>query len=120
LTGPQGPQGPAGPAGSDASINFTLLTIAVSGPLTFPTGAHSVFYQVSTSGPRDSVALTLPDPSTAIGRFVTVRRMSKGGDVTISGGGATLEGGPIALRNAGDWATFVTDGTTWFVFGSNQ
>jgi hypothetical protein len=120
LTGPQGPQGPAGPAGSDASINFTLLTIAASGPLTFPTGAHSVLYLVPTSGPKDNVALTLPAPSTALGRFVTVRRVNKGGDVEITGGGATLEGGPIALGNAGDWATFVTDGTTWFVFGSNQ
>lgn len=117
--GPVGPQGPAGPAGSDASINFTLLTIAASGPLTFPTGAHSVLYLVSTSGPRDSVALTLPTPLSAIGRFVSVRRVNKGGDVTISGDGATIEGGPIALRDAGDWVTLVTDGTTWFVFGSS-
>ena len=117
--GPVGPQGPAGPAGSDATINFTLLTIAASGPLTFPTGAHSVLYLVSTSGPRDSVALTLPTPSTAVGRFVSVRRVNKGGDVTISGGGATVQGGPITLRDAGDWVTLVTDGTTWFVFGSS-
>jgi len=109
-TGATGPQGPQGFPGSDATISFVTLSVSADGPLTFPTGAQSVIYLVS-----GRLTLTLPAPSTAIGRFVTVRRLDSGGRVSISGAGASF-----ALGNQGEWVTFVTDGATWSIFGNGR
>jgi len=46
---------------------------------------------------------------------VTVRKVDAGGRVSISGGGAAF-----TLGNRGEWVTFVTDGTTWSVFGNGR
>ena len=59
--------------------------------------------------------LTLPPAATAIGRFVTVRRVDPGGRVSISGPGASF-----TLGERGEWVTFVTDGTSWSVFGNGK
>jgi hypothetical protein len=85
------------------------LNVSTDGELTFPTGAQSVIYLVS-----GRPTLTLPAPSTAIGRFVTVRRVDAGGNVSISGAGITF-----TLGNR-EWVTFVTDGTNWSVFGNGR
>lgn len=130
VPGPAGGQGPQGPAGTAASLNFVTLHVSSTGVLTFPTGAQSVIYLAST--PRNGrVTLTLPTPKSAIGRFVTVRRVDSSGRLFVSSGNADLEGGReirdrsgdsnlIVLNERWDWVTFVTDGTTWFVFGNGQ
>ena len=84
MPGPPGPQGPPGLPGSDASVSFTTLNVSSNSTLTFPIGAQSVIYLASTPGPR--LNLTLPGPSTAVGRFVTVRRVDNGGGMLISSG----------------------------------
>ena len=60
-----------------------------------------------------------------------MRRIDNGGRLLISGGGANIEGGReirdgssdsnvIALAQRWEWVTFVTDGTSWFVFGNGK
>ena len=99
------------------------------GTLILPTGGQSVVYLATTNRPR--LNLTLPNPSTAVGRFITVRRVDNGGRVLISSGAANLEGGReiregssdsnvIALNARWDSVTFVTDGTGWFVFANGR
>jgi hypothetical protein len=114
INGLPGATGATGPTGSNASFNFVTLNVNTDSTLTFPTGASSVIYLASPAGGQ-RLNLTLPSPSTAISRFLTVRRLD--GRVTISGG-AALDGGDVVLSTKGAWVTFVTDGTTWFVFST--
>jgi hypothetical protein len=128
-TGATGATGPQGLPGANASFNFVTLSVNTNSTLMFPAGTASVIYLASTPAAR--MNLTLPAPSTAVGRFLTVRRVGAGGRVLISSGSAPLEGGReirdgasdsniIALDKGWDWVTFVTDGTTWFVFGNGR
>ena len=127
--GAPGPQGPAGARGSVASTRFTSVNVSQSGALSLPAGSHSVIYLVRT--PVALLTLTLPDPATAIARFITVRRVDTRGVVLVSGGDAPIEGGReirmlrgrdevVSLPSRWDWVTFVTDGSTWFVFENGQ
>jgi hypothetical protein len=141
LPGATGATGPTGPAGSGGGFNFVTLSVSTNSTLTFPTGASSVIYLASVPRGRDEgrsnddrgsrLSLRLPSPATAVGRFLTVRRVDSGGRVLISSGGVPLEGGReirdgsadsnvIALNNRWEWVTFVTDGNTWFVFGNGR
>lgn len=99
-----------------------------NGPLALP-ASNSAIYLATTTGPK--LSLALPAPSQALGRFISVRRIDSGGRVLISSGAAPLEGGReirardgnsdvIALDAQWDWVTFVTDGTSWFVFESGH
>jgi hypothetical protein len=110
-------------------VSFVTVNVDTSVTLAMPTGSNSIIYLASTPGAR--LNLTLPNPATAIGRFLSVRRIDAGGRVLISSGAAPLEGGHeirdgssdsnvIALNQRWDWVTFVTDGTSWFVFGNGR
>lgn len=129
VNGPMGPQGPAGPAGADLRLAFQTIAVATDGTLALPGGGASAIYLVSTPGSR--LRLTLPSPPAAIGRMLTVRRIDARGRVLIGSGSAPLDGGreirdrqgdsdTIALEGRWDWVTFVTDGSSWFVFGNGQ
>jgi hypothetical protein len=129
LRGPQGVPGPQGIPGTSATTAFVTVNVTTNGTLAMPTGSNSIIYLASTPGAR--LNLTLPSPSSASGRFLSVRRVDNGGRVLISSGGAPLEGGReirdgssdsnvVALNQRWDWVTFVTDGTSWFVFGNGR
>jgi hypothetical protein len=124
-----GPQGPAGPSGADLRLSFQTATVVNDGTLALPAGGASVIYLASSPGAR--LRLTLPPPSAAMGRMLTVRRIDARGRVLIGSGAAPLDGGreirdrqgdsdTIALEGRWDWVTFVTDGSSWFVFGNGQ
>ncbi|MDP6606514.1 MAG: hypothetical protein QF664_09695 [Dehalococcoidia bacterium] len=62
------------------------------------------------------IFVTLPPASTAISRFVTVRRVAHNGFVYIKPqSGEWLDGGPnsVRLTKPGAGVTFVTDGDEW-------
>lgn len=128
-TGATGSMGPQGIPGTNAVISFVTVNVDTNGTLAMPAGSNSIVYLASVPGAR--LTLTLPDPSTARGRFLSVRRIDNGGRLLISGGGANIEGGReirdgssdsnvIALTQRWEWVTFVTDGTSWFVFGNGR
>ena len=92
-------QGRKGAPGSNASISFMSINVSSDGTLALPTGAQSVVYLATTNRPRLNV--TLPNLSTAVGRF-TVRRVDNGGRVLISSGAANLEGGREIREGSSD------------------
>lgn len=117
-----------GANGAHRTMLFSTLGVDRNGLLALP-AANSAIYLARTVGPK--LSLTLPAPAQAVGRFVSVRRVDDGGRVLISSGAAPLEGGRelrardgnsdvIALDERWDWVTFVTDGTSWFVFESGH
>jgi hypothetical protein len=113
----------------NVTASFVTVNVSANGVLAMPPGTNSIIYMASTPAAR--LNLILPAPSTAAGRFLTVRRIDNGGRVLIAGGGAPIEGGReirdgssdsnvVALNQRWDWVTFVTDGTSWFVFGNGR
>lgn len=112
--GPQGPAGPQGIPGLDATVLFAIANVSSSGELALPAGRNSMIFLATTNS--RGLDLTLPDPSTGVGRFLSVRRVNAGGRVLITGG-ATPQ---VALNSVSEWATFVTDGTSWFVFANGR
>lgn len=112
--GPQGLQGPQGIPGVDATVLFTTVNVSASGALALPVGKSSAIYLVTTGNER--LTLQLPDPASAVGRFVSVRKLDNGGRAALTHAGATVS--ELAAR--GEWVTLVTDGTSWFVFGNGR
>jgi len=86
--GPQGLQGPQGIPGVDATVLFTTVNVSASGALALPAGKSSAIYLVTTGNER--LTLQLPDPASAVGRFVSVRKLDNGGRVALTHADATV------------------------------
>ena len=123
FTGDKGEKGDKGDLG--LGLSFVITRISSSQVLPMPAGNASALFLVNTPpAPRGRrgppVVLTLPDPSRAASRFVTLRRIDTDGVVrVVTINGAAIPGLP-ALDDRWDTVTLVTDGTEWFVFSQGR
>ena len=124
--GPSGFQGPTGPTGATgapgaigAGLSFTALDVTTSGQLTLPPGNVSPVFRIRTVSDDRRLELTLPPAASSVSRFLTIKRIdNRGRAMIVPAQGDRIDGRrDIALDDADDFVTLVSDGTAWFVVG---
>ena len=101
---------------------FTTINVSASGPLTLPAGNASALFLARVARNR-RLDLTRPPAADGSSRMVTIKRLDSSGRVIIhaaSGEQLDQRNGPIDLDDRGDFVTFVSDGTAWYVFASGR
>lgn len=97
------------------------------------TASFVVWADDSSGSPKDiylcasaggNVTATLPavgDADPTAGRVVTIFKVDAANDVIIDGDGSeTINGATtVTMSSQYDWRTLISNGTTWFVIGSN-
>jgi hypothetical protein len=121
LTGPAGVQGPSGPIGPRGpGLSFVTQVLNDGGDVVLPPGNASVV--VLVSAPRRDVQVRLPEAASAVGRFVTIRRLDSDRRVSVvPPPGEQLVGaarGTLTLDNRFESLTVVSDGSRWIALDS--
>ena len=113
------------------SSNSGSSGLKIAGPVAF-TGATGFIgnYTVTASDTwltgyslTGTVTITLPTPSTNVGRFLFIRTQSNFAINSASSNVTTLAGGAattsILSATAGKWAILFCDGSYWNIFAAN-
>ena len=114
---------------ADAALTADGGTLTVGGAVTLPVTSKSADYTVSASdyfiladASSGDVTISLPKPSMVSGRVYVVKRT----DGTINfvyvddiSGGAIDGSDPYILHAQYKFATFISDGSSWWVIASN-
>ena len=98
---------------------------AISLPIrTLTDGNHTLLETDSTvlaAASLNPVVVTLPPAAAVRGRVYTIKAIDTSGGVSVATGGENLDGTTVALDLTDPWQYVIvqSDGTDWFVIGSN-